>query len=251
MTAAALTQRGEYSLSVAGAGEVREAQRLRHEVFGAEFGRQMSTLVAGFDVDEFDQFADHLIVRHEPSSAIVGTYRMMPPRCAGLVGRRFSERTFDLGQLSGVDADLIETGRSCVHPDHRSGAVMSLLWAGIGRYLDRSGHRWLGGCFWVPLDDGGVQAAQTWHAVREKHLAPPEFRVRPHRRIATDGFPPGRIPPLLRGYLRLDSWVCGEPAYDEDAGVAAFYVLLSVDQLNPRYARHFLGHRLLAKFIYR
>ena len=34
---------------------------------------------------------------------------------------------------------LVEIGRSCVHPDHRSGAVMNLMWSGIARYLQRHG----------------------------------------------------------------------------------------------------------------
>ena len=49
------------------------------------------------------------------------------------------------------------------------------------------------------------------------------------------------MPPLLRGYLRLGAWICGEPAYDRDFGCADFYVLFSLDRMNPRYLRHFLG----------
>jgi putative hemolysin len=49
------------------------------------------------------------------------------------------------------------------------------------------------------------------------------------------------VPPLLKGYLRLGSWVCGEPAYDPDFNCADFYVLFSMDRMDPRYRRHFLG----------
>ena len=49
------------------------------------------------------------------------------------------------------------------------------------------------------------------------------------------------MPPLLRGYLRIGAWVCGEPALDADFGVADFYVLLSIDRVDPRYLKHFLG----------
>jgi len=49
------------------------------------------------------------------------------------------------------------------------------------------------------------------------------------------------VPPLLRGYLRLGAWIGGEPAHDADFGVADFFVLLSVDRVDPRYMRHFLG----------
>ncbi|MGW5369997.1 GNAT family N-acetyltransferase, partial [Streptomyces sp. NPDC004011] len=51
----------------------------------------------------------------------------------------------------------------------------------------------------------------------------------------------GELPALLRGYLRLGAWVCGEPAHDPDFGVADLYVLLSMRRVNPRYLRHFLS----------
>ncbi len=49
------------------------------------------------------------------------------------------------------------------------------------------------------------------------------------------------LPALLRGYLRLGAWVCGEPAHDPDFGVADLYVLLSMRRVDPRYLRHFLS----------
>ncbi|MFJ2891166.1 GNAT family N-acetyltransferase [Streptomyces sp. NPDC087305] len=231
-----------YSLALANSDEIREAQQLRHEVFAAEFGAHMPTLAGGLDVDEFDEHADHLIVREDGSRKIVGTYRMMAPRCAGLVGERFGDRTFDLASLDPIASDLVETGRSCVHPDHRNGAVISLIWKGIGQYLRTTGHRWLGGCAWVPLGGDEGSSSATWQTVRGKCMSPPDFRVDAHRLLSGEGAVDVdglAIPPLLRGYLRLGSWICGEPAYDPDAKVASFYVLLSLDRMNPRYRRHF------------
>ena len=67
-------------------------------------------------------------------------------------------------------------------------------------------------------------------------------RVRP--RVRPTPARPGAlsdVPSLLRGYLRLGAWVCGEPAYDPAFGVADLYVLLDVDRVNPRYLAHFLA----------
>jgi putative hemolysin len=233
-----------YSVAIAGRDEIPEAQRLRHDVLAAEYGTHLPTLAEGLDTDEFDEHCDHLIVRHQQTQAIVGTYRMMTPQCAKLVGGRFSDSTFDLSALRHLDADLVETGRACVHPDHRRGAVISVIWNGIGRYLSRTGHRRLGGCVWIALDDEGRGAAGIWAAVREKYLAPPEYRVVPRQRLFAEGAPdvePTALPPKLHGYLRMGSWICAEPAYDPDAKVAAFYTLLSLDHMNPRYRRHFFG----------
>jgi putative hemolysin len=233
-----------YFLTVAGRDDIPELQRLRHDVFAAEFGTHLPTLADGLDSDEFDEHCDHLVVRHTRSGEIVGTYRMMTPQCAALVGGRFGDRTFDLGPLHHIHGDLVETGRSCVHPDHRQGAVIALIWRGIGHYLRMTGHHHLGGCAWISLHDGGRTAAGIWAAVREKHLAPDRYRVTPRKRLFDDGtaeVEPAALPPLLHGYLRAGGWVCAEPAYDPVAEVAAFYVLLSLDHLNPRYRRHFLN----------
>ncbi|MBY8873468.1 GNAT family N-acetyltransferase [Micromonospora sp. PLK6-60] len=228
---------------------VAAAQRLRHEVFATELGARLGDGPAGLDRDEFDTHCDHLIVREERTGAVVGTYRLLPP---GRTDRRYADGEFDLAALDPLRDDLVETGRSCVHPDHRSGAVINLMWAGLTRYLHLRGSRWLGGCASVPVADGGRAVEAVWARAREKHLAPPPLRVRPRRpwfaeAPAGGGEPVDAagarelIPPLLRGYLRLGAWVCGEPAYDPDFGVADFYVLFSLDRMNPRYLRHFLG----------
>ncbi len=234
-----------YSLRIAATpAEIRAAQRLRYQVFAGELGARLDTAgrfnhEPGLDVDEFDEHCDHLIVVEEGSGDVVGTYRMLPP---GRSLRRYSAGEFDLSALAGIDGQLVETGRSCVHPAHRDGAVINLMWAGIARYLHLTGRRWLAGCASVSLADGGQTAAGVWDLVVRKHLAPAAYRVTPHR-----PWPPvertGRVqvPPLLRGYLRLGAWVCGAPAIDPDFGCADFFVLLDVDAIDERYLRHFLG----------
>ncbi|WP_327029487.1 GNAT family N-acetyltransferase [Micromonospora sp. NBC_01740] len=247
---APLTTSGYTLLIADDPSEVAAAQRLRHEVFATQLGATLRPGAAGLDVDDFDAYCDHLIVRQEGTGEVVGTYRLLPP---GRTDRRYAATEFDLTGLDPLRDDLVEAGRSCVHPDHRSGAVINLMWAGIVRYLHLRGSRWLGGCASVPVADGGGTVARVWDEVAARHLAPPRLRVRPRRPwfaepdglvgpAAADG-PAARatVPPLLRGYLRLGAWVCGEPAYDPDFGVADFYVLFSLDRMNPRYLRHFLG----------
>ncbi|MGW0822880.1 GNAT family N-acetyltransferase [Streptomyces sp. NPDC002845] len=224
--------------------DVRAAQRLRHDVFADEMGALLSTPRPGLDADAFDAYCDHLLVRSTETGQVVGTYRLLPPERAAVAGRLYSESEFDLAALDAVRPGLVEVGRSCVHPDHRDGAVIGLIWAGIARYMVDRGHEWLAGCCSIPLADGGTLAAATWDRVRAKHLAPEEYRVRPLLPWKPDGTAAaGRmeLPPLLRGYLRLGAWVCGEPAHDPDFGVADLYVLLSMRRVDPRYLRHFLS----------
>ncbi len=220
--------------------EVVAAQRLRHLVFAGELGARLSSPVPGVDIDDFDPMCDHLIVVSEPAGEVVGTYRLLPP---GRSAHRYGDLEFDLAALAPIAGDLVEAGRSCVHPAHRGGAVIGLMWAGIARYLHLHGHRWLGGCASISLRDGGVQAARVWDLVRRRHLAPAEYRVLPRRPWYPVEPTAGRlvVPPLLRGYLRLGAKVGGAPAHDAAFGCADLYVLLDVNRVDPRYLRHFLG----------
>src|SRR5262249_17377002 len=140
----------------------------------------------------------------------------------------------------------VEMGRAVVREDHRNGAVVLLMWAGILAYLDRFGHDYVGGCGAGPVqsspDDipGGPARGVRGFVLRRD---PSPYRVRPRRPVVLDGKrldeieAPGRvaIPPLMRGYLRLGTRVCGEPAHDPDFGVADFMLLLDKRQADIRY----------------
>ncbi|RJQ90053.1 GNAT family N-acetyltransferase [Amycolatopsis panacis] len=234
-----------YSLLVAhGNEEVLAAQRLRYRVFAEEMGAQLNSLQPGSDVDYFDEFCDHLVVRDDKTGEIVGCYRMLPPDRAATAGRLYSDSEFDLSALADLRPSLVETGRSCVHPEHRSGAVVSLVWAGIARYMLLSGHRYLAGCSSVPLNDGGSYAAGVWDVLRSKHYADDSRRVSPLRPWSSDGIArPERavLPPLIKGYVRLGAKAYGPPALDADFGVADFFVLLDLHQVDERYLKFFLG----------
>lgn len=228
--------------------DIRAAQRLRHRVFANEMGAVLHTPEPGLDIDDYDAHCDHLVVREDSTGEIVGTYRMLSPDGARRAGGLYCETEFLIPRLADLRETLVETGRSCVHPNHRTGAVVNLIWAGIARYMLLTGYRWLVGCASVPLRTPGAPdgalAAGVWEAVQARYLAPEQYWAQPHRPwdIKTASGPRLAIlPPLLRGYLRLGAWVCGPPAHDPDFGVADFLVLLCLDRTDSRYLRHFLG----------
>jgi putative hemolysin len=227
---------------------VRAAQRLRHDVFAGELGATLDSAESGLDIDTFDAHCEHLLVTDDLTGDVVGTYRLLPPERARAAGRLYADGEFDLTALAPVRHELVEVGRSCVHPDHRNGAVISLIWAGLARYMTDTGHAYLAGCCSVPLGDGGALAAATWSTVRDKHLAPEPYRVAPllpwtppDDAAAVGGAPRTELPPLLRGYLRLGAWVCAAPAFDPEFNVADLYVLLPMHRVDERYLRHFLS----------
>jgi putative hemolysin len=252
VTVPAATSSPRYTLLVTQQqADVRAAQQLRYQVFVNEMGALLHTTEPGLDIDHFDAYCDHLVVREDVTGEIVGTYRMLSPEGARRAGGLYCETEFGISALGGLRGSLVETGRSCVHPDHRTGAVVNLIWAGIARYLLLTGYRWLVGCASVPLGSAGAAdgalARGVWDVVRSRHLAPEQYWVVPHQPWDAASVPsPQRVgmPPLLRGYLRLGAWVCGPPAHDTDFRVADFLLLLSLDRVDPRYLHYFLGEQV-------
>ncbi|MDF3882784.1 GNAT family N-acetyltransferase [Cupriavidus sp. 2MCAB6] len=224
--------------------EVVEAQRLRYKVFAEEMGARLNPSTPELDVDMFDAYCDHLIVRDMTTLKVVGTYRVMAPHQAKRIGCLYAESEFDLVRLAHLKPKMVELGRSCVHRDYRSGSVIMALWGGLGEYLQRWGIESMLGCASVPMSDGGHYAASLYRVFAERALAPIEYHAFPRLALPIDELNQTlevEPPALIKGYLRLGARICGMPAWDPDFNVADFLTLLRVNDMNPRYARHFLG----------
>ena len=235
--------------------EVREAQRLRHQVFVDEMGARLSPpqgTPAGLDVDLFDAYCEHLLVRavqDDDSAPVIGTYRVLTPDAARRVGGLYSETEFDLVRLRSLRPTMVELGRSCVHPDHRHGGAILALWGALAEFMHRNQLDTMVGCASISMRDGGHLAASLWEQLRHTHLAPIEWRVRPRlplpvaelrSDLAVDA------PPLIKGYLRCGARVLGAPAWDPDFNTADLPLLMRIEDLPAKYRRHFLGQEPVA-----
>jgi putative hemolysin len=241
-------RRGRYSVGLARTcAEIEEAQHLRYQVFRAEMGATLGQSKDALELDEDDFDADcrHLIVRDHESLKVVGCYRILTPEAARARGGYYSDREFDLSRLEALRPVSAEVGRACIHPDYRSGSVILLLWSGLARFLDDTGCRYAIGCASIPLADGHANAVQVYRDVAAQCLAPQEMRVTPRHPyplrdvhpIAALNVP--KVPPLIKGYMRLNAWIGGEPAWDPDFGTADLFVMLSLARMPTQYVRHF------------
>jgi len=141
--------------------EILEAQKLRYSVFAGELGARLRTRIPQVDQDIFDPYCEHLVVRDENTGAVVGTYRILSPAQAVKIGGYYSEGEFDLTRLQHLRPRMVEIGRSCVHADYRSGATITLLWAGLARYMLQHRYDYLIGCASMSMADGGHAAASV------------------------------------------------------------------------------------------
>lgn len=225
--------------------EILEAQKLRYRVFAGELGAKLNCRVAGVDQDIYDAYCEHLVVRDENSGEVIGTYRILSPENAHRIGSYYSESEFDLTRLQHLRPKMVEIGRSCVHPDYRSGATITLLWAGLASYMLDNGYDYLIGCASISMADGGHAAASLYNRLAE-HMSPLEYRVFPRCPLPLEALgndQHAELPPLIKGYLRAGAWICGEPAWDPDFNTADLPVLMPMSRLDARYAKHFLGRQ--------
>ena len=156
------------------ANEIAEAQRLRYKVFVEEMGAQIASVTnaktSGLDVDGFDAFCDHLLVRESATHQVIGTYRILSPEQAFLAGGYYSAGEFDLSRLAHLFGSTVEVGRACVHQDYRSGGTIAMLWAGLAKYMQTHNYEYMIGCGSVPIHDGGHMAASLYNKLKDDHL---------------------------------------------------------------------------------
>src|SRR5450830_567223 len=230
------------------ADEVRQAQRLRFTVFAAEMGARLDTTLPGHDIDLFDNYCEHLLVRDEISNEVVGTYRLLTPVQARRVGSTYSDLEFDLTRLRSLRERMVELGRSCVHPDYRHGGVIMALWGALAEFMVRNKLDTMIGCASIPMLHNGIVsgdvAASIWHQLKATHLAPIEHQVHPRLPLPVDQLDHSLTvepPALIKGYLRLGAKILGAPAWDPDFNTADLPMLMRINDLPLRYRKHFLG----------
>ncbi|WP_042377925.1 GNAT family N-acetyltransferase, partial [Gordonia alkanivorans] len=228
--------------------DILAAQRLRYRVFADEpgFSDRIGDATTGCDADRFDEFCEHLVVRHD-DHGVIGCARLLAPPRAIAAGGWYSSTEFDLSRLADIFSETVELGRACVDGRHRDGSVTALMWAALLQYMDLAGYRYLMGCVSVPLHSPGEwMPGSVLRAVRDRlreEYADADRRVTPLTpariggRLLDDITPSDTIgmPPLMRGYLRMGARICGEPAVDDVFDVADFLTLIDREGANRRY----------------
>lgn len=209
--------------------DIRASQRLRYRVFVEELGGS-GPLVDHenrLEADELDPLYDHLVLIDAAKPAddldrVVGAYRLLRCDRAAEIGRFYCDAEYDLAPLRASGRRLLELGRSCVHPDHRGGAAMLLLWNALADYvLAHEIEILFGVASFHGTDTQALRQPLAW--LHHHHLAPEALRPRAQpaqfqrmdlvaqealdQRAAMQA-----MPNLIKAYLRLGGFV-GEGAY--------------------------------------
>ena len=245
-------ERGRFTVkTIETAQELNETLRLRYSVFQREFRKKK--IPFGFDVDNFDSFCDHLVIKDkEIGGRIIGTYRLITAdSCPGF----YSEQEFVLDEFLEAPGAKLELGRACIHPDYRNGVVINLLWRGIVQYMRQMGAQYLFGCASIKTMQPDLTAAvytklaMDGHLIEGQGIEPTEpYRFHAMREILKQrsfsaeelAAADAAVPPLFKAYLKAGVKVFGEPALDRDFSCIDFLTVLKMDQVEEKYEKRYL-----------
>jgi putative hemolysin len=221
--------------------------RLRFEVFNVELNEGLqSSYQDGLDRDEYDAHCDHIIAVDERTADVVGTYRLLLGSMAKQGIGYYAETEFNLEAFRNLEGEKLEIGRACIHRQYRKSVVLALMWKGIAQYMKEQGVRYLFGCASIHTINPHIVSSIYSH-LKTRYLADERFRVKPVKILP--GFMPDYpcydhdmsryIPNLLKAYLKIGARIAGEPAYDEQFGVADFLIALDSERILTNYQRRY------------
>lgn len=239
--------------------EILASQKLRYRIFCGEMGGQASPEIQAQqrDFDIFDAVCDHLLViDHERSAdeAIVGTYRLLRSGPMKRIGHFYTETEYDISPLKDYAGELLELGRSCVDAAYRNRSVMTLLWRGIGAYSSLHAIKLMFGCASFTGADPERHALALSY-LRHFHLAPPEVRLTalPEHYVAMDRVAKDAIderealraiPPLIKGYLRLNGKIGDGAVVDPAYNTTDVSIVVETARVSDKYfERYALSER--------
>ena len=241
--------------------DIRKAQKLRFKVFYEEGGAiaDARSALTRRDICAFDRICDHLIVidhdsvtrfgRRKPK--VVGCYRLLRQEVAERNGGFYSASEFDIAPLLARHSAkrFLELGRSCVHKDWRAKRVLELMWRGIWTYVRHHRVDVMIGCASLPGADPAPHAATlAWLGASASAQDEWATRALPSRRIVIDPAEAieletrramGKLPPLLKGYIRIGARIGAEAVSDRQFGTTDVFIIMPVAQIDPRYISYF------------
>ena len=231
--------------------DVEACQALRYQVFYEDGAAKADSLALAqkLDADGYDALCDHLMV--SDGDRVVGTYRLLRQEKLPAGAQFYSQAEFDIAPLLARHASLrfLELGRSCVLREYRTKRVIEVLWQAIWDYVRLNKLDVMLGCASLPGSDP-EQAAPLLSYLQTAHAAPAEWaaRAQPGNSIQAKLRPSltmtprailEKLPPLIKGYLRLGAYVGHGAVPDPQFGTIDVLIILPVSAIRPRYFARF------------
>lgn len=220
---------------------LEQAFVLRRKVFFNETGK---------DTDVFDDLCRHIVVVEHDSRQVIGTYRLLLGSVAKAARGFYSETEFDLTNIKkNCPGELLEMGRACVDPAYRKYPILNCMWKTITAYMREHKVAYVLGCASVenpsPQSIGKIYAFLKTHVFAPSQLivCPLKGKEYPYDKsiMHCDRREAARLlPSLIKNYLKIGAYACGEPVWDKTFNTADFFMLLDMKRTNFSYLEKFL-----------
>jgi len=229
--------------------ELLGAFKLRHDVFFKE--RKGVILESGLGIDEFDIYADQLIILNKSNNNVAGTYR--------LISSKFNDpahfgnwKYFNISDfLNKKQGNVVEMEWACTHESVRNSQAIHHIWLGLGKYFRNTFSRYMFGQINV-LHIKAEEAACIYKTFLENQLVDTEAIVYPIKPYLVDGFEQilsctksdqkilSKISRLFVWYLKLGAKIHGHPIFDPEFNSYGFFISLDFKHIeNPKLVNRY------------
>ena len=228
--------------------QLKEVQQFRAIQFSEQFGIHFEN---GLDQDLYDLGCEHAVLRDRWSNEIVAYTRLKLIQ-GHEIAQSYSAQEFNVNVFSHL-SDIVEIGRTCVHPRYRKGRALAMLWLNlVPTVLWKMKAKHLMGCVSIRLQDNQARAYHTHQYI--KHLSTDQVinisakeAYEPH--YPTFSFPQDeRIPKLFRVYLDMNAKLSKQAFHDEAFNCLDYFVFMDVNDVAKKFVMNKMLHRSNEKY---
>ncbi|WP_436660851.1 GNAT family N-acetyltransferase [Acinetobacter sp. P1(2025)] len=224
--------------------ELQDVQRFRAKQFSHQFGL---TFEDDLDQDLYDFACEHAVLRDKWSGEIVA-YTRLKLFQGYEIGQSYSAQEFEIVPHLSHLPSIVEIGRTCVHPQFRSGKALSMLWLNMApKILWSMRAKYLMGCVSIHLEDNLARTYYTHRQIQqlEDHQT---IDIRSKRAFEPErpdySFPQDeRMPKLFQTYLGMQSKLSKEAFFDEEFKCLDYFVFLEVNKIATSFVMNKMVQR--------
>ena len=223
--------------------QLKEVQKFRAIQFADQFGIQFEN---GLDQDLYDLDCEHAVLRDKWSNEIVA-YTRLKLFQGHQLKYSYSAQEFDLAQLNHL-SNIVEIGRTCVHPHYRSGKALSILWLNlIPMVLWKMKAKHLIGCVSIRLDQNKSRAYHTHELIKKLNE---KQKINIQAKTAYEPSYPEysfqqdeRMPKLFQVYLKMNARLSQQAFHDKDFNCLDYFVFMDVSNI----AKNFVLNKMVQR----
>lgn len=230
----------QHAVIIADSKESKKFIKIRGKIFAREY--QGHLLMSRRDADQYDEHAQQLILVNKSTGKILSGARVI---MSDHVKDFYTNQEYVLDKLIALPGRKLEVSRVCVHPKHRNGSSIVLLWRGILAYAQQQNGEYV---FGMPsIQTLSKTNADSFFEYCKQHnytgpnLAEPrpEYRNFPaHDPRSLHRHPQDLITPLMKIYLKAGAKVCSTGNVDHDLKCIDFLTVLKLSEMNRRYRKY-------------